>query len=302
MIERQIDGMTQLTGVVGWPLMHELSPAMYNAAFAAQGMNWRYVPMRVQPADLGDAVKGLRALGYVGVDVAAPHKEAVIAHLADVSDDARALGAVNTLVRRHLGGWRGENTDVTGFAADLFVHQVDVRGKLCMVLGAGGASRAAVWVLVNAGAQVAVFNRTESRALDLVRHFTEYFPGSVLTAHGLVSLPDFMRQDIRIPALIVNATPVGMWPHVGDSPWPGYAIIPPEVVVYDMVYKPSRTRFMQQALDAGARALTGLGMLVRRGSAAFKLWTGKPAPVQIMAQTVADTTASGMPGEGMKGI
>jgi shikimate dehydrogenase len=191
---------------------------------------------------------------------------------------------------------------VTGFAADLFVHQVNVKGKLCVVLGAGGAARAAVWVLVNAGAQVAVFNRTESRAVDLAAHFAEYFPGSAPAAHDLASLPDFVRKLGRAPALIVNATSLGMWPHIDESPWPVYTAIPPEAVVYDMVYKPARTRFLQQARSGGARAIAGLGMLVRRGAAAFKLWTGKPAPLQIMAQAIADATASDMPEEGIKGI
>ncbi|MCZ7543406.1 MAG: shikimate dehydrogenase [Anaerolineae bacterium] len=144
-----INGGTQLVGVMGWPVAHSLSPAMHNAAFAALGLNWRYVPLPVHPDHVGDAVRGLRALGFAGCNVTVPHKQAVMPHLSGLSDEAAALGAVNTLVRDG-DAWRGENTDARGFLDDLAAHGVDVAGGLCVVLGAGGSARAVAWGLLKA--------------------------------------------------------------------------------------------------------------------------------------------------------
>jgi shikimate dehydrogenase len=245
------------------------------------GLNWRYVPLPVRPEALGEAVRGLRALGFVGANVTIPHKQAVIDHLGGLSDEAAALGAVNTLVAEG-DGWRGENTDVRGFMDDLAAHGVTVAGRLCVGLGAGGAARAVVWGLLGAGAGVAVFNRTGERAVALAREFAGRLASAALTGHELSMLGGFARRNRPSIGLIVNATSVGMWPRVKESPWPENVPIPPEAVVYDLVYRPARTRLLAQAAAAGARPIGGIGMLVRQGAASFEVWTGRPAPVEVM--------------------
>ena len=279
----EIDGATRLVGVMGWPVAHSLSPAMHNAAFAALSLNWRYVPLPVHPDDVGAAVRGLRALGFAGCNVTVPHKQAVMPHLAGLSPEAAATGAVNTLVRAG-GSWRGENTDVRGFMDDLAAHGVAVTGKQCVVLGAGGSARAVTWGLLNAGAAVAVVSRTLARSAALVEALSAHLPGAALSCHERTALAHLAADST---ALIVNATSVGMWPHVDESPWPEDAPIPAGAVVYDLVYRPARTRLLQQAEAAGARAIGGVGMLARQGAASFALWTGAEPPVDMMMESLA---------------
>ncbi|MBN1287094.1 MAG: shikimate dehydrogenase [Anaerolineae bacterium] len=286
-----MDGATKLVGVIGWPVAHSLSPVMHNAAFDALGLNWRYVAMPVRTEDVGAALRGLRALGFQGVNVTVPHKQRVVPHLAGISPEARTLGAVNTL-SAGPDGWHGDNTDARGFIRDLIAHGVDVKGKMCLVLGAGGAARAVVYALTAAGGRVAVFNRTHTRALDLVSDLTGLFPGGVLTAHAMAQLGDFVRDGERAPGLIVNTTSVGMWPDAGTSPWPDGLKIPPETVVYDLVYKPLRTRFLEQAESCGARTIDGIGMLVHQGAEALQLWTGQEAPIDVMTGAAREAAAS----------
>lgn len=280
----EIDGATQLVGVMGWPVAHSLSPAMHNAAFAALGLNWRYVPLPVHPDRVGEAVRGLHALGFAGCNVTVPHKQAVIPYMSSLSEEAEALGAANTLVRDG-DGWRGENTDVRGFLDDLAAHGVEVAGRLCLVLGAGGSARAVVWGLLKAGARVALFNRSRERAAALVGDFRARLSGGDLSAHPLDELGRF-AGSCREVGLIVNATSVGMWPHPDASPWPEGAPIPPGAAVYDLVYRPARTRLLEQAEQAGARAIGGVGMLVRQGAASLALWTGHAPPVDVMMDQI----------------
>ena len=278
-----MDGTTRLVGIIGWPVAHSLSPAMHNAAFAALGLNWAYVPLPVPPGAVEDALRGLKALGFAGANVTIPHKEAVIPYLDEVTPAARAMGAVNTLlVRREDGTARlvGDNTDAIGFLEDLRAAGFDPAGRRCLVLGAGGGARAVVYALAQAGAQVTLHNRTPRRAQALVQALTPHLPGVSLTA-----LPAGTRlTDLDLAAfdLLVNTTPVGMWPHPEASPWPEEAPLPPPLPVYDLVYRPAETRLLRQARRAGARAIGGLGMLLRQGAAAFILWTGEPAPLDVM--------------------
>lgn len=283
----KIDGTTKLVGLIGWPVAHSVSPAMHNAAFDALGLNWRYVPLPVREEDIGVALRGLQALNFRGVNVTVPHKRNVIPYLTSVSQRARTLGAVNTLVPE-FDGWRGGNTDARGFIHDLIAHDVNVRGEMCLVLGAGGAARAVVYALMATGARVAVFNRTHTRAIDLVFDLIDLFPNGVLTAHQLKQLPDFVQDDERTPGLIVNTTSLGMWPRIDTNPWPDGLKIPPEAVVYDLVYKPLHTRFLEQAASAGARTIDGIGMLVHQGAEAFQLWTGQKPSIQMMTQAARE--------------
>ncbi|MFO7321480.1 MAG: shikimate dehydrogenase [Chloroflexota bacterium] len=259
---------TYRLGVIGWPVEHSLSPAMHNAAFQALGMdNWQYELLPVPPDIVRLALREFRNHGYVGVNVTVPLKELVMPHVRP-DERAQAIGAVNTITLRDLSA---TNTDVPGFMDDLKANGVDVAGKRVIVLGAGGAARAAVYGLAQAGAVIAVVNRTPERAEQMVE------------ALKVDAMPMTLEAAIRVrPDLIVNCTSVGMWPNTNASPWPADVPFPEGVTVYDMVYRPERTRFMAQAEAAGGRAIGGLGMLARQGAAAFEIWTGKQAPVDVM--------------------
>ena len=274
-----ITGKTRLIGIIGWPVEHSLSPAMNNAAFSALGLDYCYVPLPVAPGRLKGAVEGLQALGFVGANVTVPHKEAVMAHLDEVTSEARAIGAVNTIVIQD-GRFIGYNTDWRGFLAALRDGGFAPEGKRAVVLGAGGAARAVVYALGTAKAEIVILNRTLSRAEALVRGLSPLFP-----LISLVPLPlneEILLEQAAVAHLLVNATPLGMWPEVEGSPWPEGLAFPSHLTVFDLVYNPRRTKLLDQAEAAGAKAISGLGMLVHQGAEAFRLWTGVDPPLAAM--------------------
>lgn len=276
-----ISGSTRLVGIIGWPVEHSRSPAMHNAAFRALGLDWAYVPLPVPPERVGEAVRGLRALGFCGANVTVPHKQAVIPHLDALTDAARAIGAVNTIVVRDDGALLGDTTDGRGFLADLAAHGARADGR-ALVIGAGGAARAVVHALAESGATVQVAARNVAQAEALCQAIATARPAARVTAHRF---PDDLPQMIaQRPDLIVNATSLGL--HEGDAlPWVEGAEIGPGQVAYDLIYN-RETEFLRLARASGAQAINGLGMLVHQGAAAFELWTGVSAPVEVMAAAV----------------
>jgi shikimate dehydrogenase len=270
--------------LIGWPVGHSLSPAMQNAAFAAAGLDWTYALWPTPPPELARAVKGLRREGIAGANVTVPHKTAVLRQLDDLSGTARSLGAVNTIVHAD-GRLIGHNTDVTGFWAALAEAGGLAPGRRAVVLGAGGAARAVCWALLAHEVRVTVLAR------------------KVAAAEELCSMADYGYMDagrldttmltgaLQQAALLVNATPVGMWPQADESPLPPGVALPPGLLVYDLVYRPRRTRLLAQAAAAGCRTLDGLGMLLHQGAAAFELWTGRRAPLAVM-RAALDAAAS----------
>jgi len=261
-------------GVIGWPVTHSLSPAMHNAAFAALGLvGWRYDLLPIPPDILGPGLRTLRDEGgYLGVNVTVPLKEAVLAHIRPDAL-AQALGAANTIDFRSD---TATNTDVGGLIEDLRANDIALDGARALVIGAGGAARAAVYGLAQAGAEVLVANRTPERAQAML--------AALALNAGLrgAAAVTFEQAAAAAPALLVNCTPAGMWPRVDGCPWPDGVPFPAGAAVYDMVYRPARTRLMALAEVAGGRAVGGLGMLARQGAAAFTLWTGRAAPVEVM--------------------
>ena len=270
-----MNGATQLVGLIGWPVSHSQSPQMHNAAFAHLGLNWVYVPMPVHPDPISveNALKGLRALGFKGVNVTVPHKEAVLPFMDELSPSAKAIGAVNTLCFLDSGKVRGENTDAPGFIADLVDHGVDVVKAKALVLGAGGSARAVVYGLLQAGCMhVTLVNRTLDKAQKLQQDMQALFP----EAHINVGSID------QAASLIVNCTSLGMGDKVDQMPWPAEVSFLPHQVIYDLIYNPNPTRLLQKATSDGATAISGRGMLVHQGALSFTLWTGKSAPFLVM--------------------
>lgn len=280
-----IDGRTQLVGLIGWPVEHSLSPAMHNAAFAALDLNWRYVPLPVPPGALEAAVKGLAALGFRGANVTVPHKEAVLPLLHAHSPSTAATGAANTLVVEEEGAafrLRGHNTDGQGVLDALRRGGFRPAGRRAVVVGAGGAARAVVHGLLTAGVQeIVVLNRTVERGRRLLADLAPEAPET----RALALQPQALVEVARATDLLVNATPVGMWPRADASIWPAEVPLPAHLTVFDLVYVPRETRLLAQARAAGAAPIEGLDMLVSQGARAFELWTGESAPVEVMRAT-----------------
>jgi shikimate dehydrogenase len=290
----EVDGQTRLVGVIGWPVAHSLSPVMHNAALRRMGLNWQYVALPVHPRGVGNAIHGAGALGFRGVNVTVPHKQAVMALMDAVAPEAAAVGAVNTVVMtRDAGGGvtlEGHNTDVDGFLGSLRTGGFEpAGGGKSVVIGAGGAARAVVHGLLRAGMEeIVVLNRTVRHAQALVADLQRSSASRRTVAHpsrvrvGALT-PGGLRAETQGAALLVNATTVGMWPKGDGSVWPDELPMPVHLTVYDLVYNPLETRLLCQARDSGLRAIDGLGMLARQGALALALWLD--APVDVEATT-----------------
>lgn len=264
-------------GLIGFPVEHSLSPIMHNAAFKALNMDdWHYDAMSIPPDILRLGLREPRDHGYIGINVTVPHKEAIMEFVRP-DETARAIGAVNTIdFRSNIGA----NTDADGFINDLRAHDVNVAGERVLVLGAGGAARAAVYGLIRAGAEVAIVNRTRSRAVALVDHLR-----ASAGIDGIRLLTPAEAADWGM-SLIVNCTSVGLHPHVNHSPWSPDLPFPAGITVYDMVYRPATTALMRQCIAHGGRVIGGLGMLARQGAIAFELWTGVAPPIDLMQRVL----------------
>jgi shikimate dehydrogenase len=284
----QISGRTQIVGIIGDPVAHSLSPAMHNAAFRALKLDFAYVAFPVPPAHVRQAIEGIRALGIAGVNVTVPHKERVITWLDSISPTARHAGAVNTIVQRD-GRLHGENTDVTGFLHALQDGGFRVRGRHALVIGAGGVARAVVAALAEGEAgTVTVANRSVARARRLARAFRS-------SAVNLVGAPLTVLLEGEVLSsvdLIINATSVGLY---GERFVPlAYGATPPTCVFIDLIYG-RRTDFLARAGRVQRRSLDGSGMLVHQGAAAFKLWTGRAAPIAVMRAALHDAAPLKLP-------
>ena len=252
---------------------------MHNAAFRELGLDWIYVACEVAPGAVEAAFAGVRALGFGGLSVTIPHKAAALEAVDEATDAARAVGAVNTVVPTADGRLRGDNTDGAGFLASLAEEGFDPAGRVCAVLGAGGAARAVVHALAGAGAaEIIVVNRTAARAESTA---------ALAGAAGRVgATADVVRAD-----LVVNATPIGLAGSL-DLPIDAELLGEGQLVV-DLVPNPAVTPLMRAARERGAGVAGGLGMLVHQGTLAFELWTGRPAPVGVMRAAAVRALAHG---------
>ncbi|MDQ6905435.1 MAG: shikimate dehydrogenase [Chloroflexota bacterium] len=266
---------TKRAFLIGHPLGHSLSPVFHTAAFHAAGLDATYALADVLPEDLAATVAALRATDVYGANVTVPYKQDVLPFLDALSDQARALGAVNTIVN-DAGRLTGLNTDVPGFAADLREQGIAVAGKHVLLLGAGGAARGVAAALAGLGVvHLAIANRTLERASAIQRQYPD-----IATTVGLAHLD--LRAALAATSLLVNTTSVGL--HGDETPLPVemLAWLPPSAVVYDLIYRP--TALLRAAQARNLRAIDGLGMLIHQGALAWEAWTGQTAPLDVMRQ------------------
>lgn len=274
-------GKTKNLGVIGCPVAHSLSPALHNAALQAAGLDYAYIAMPVEPASLGAAVAGLRSLGFRGVNVTIPHKTAVMEYLDTIDEDARIIGAVNTVVNDG-GRLCGYNTDVLGFIQALKDAGFEPAGRQAVVLGAGGAARAVLWGLIKekvSGIRIGV--RNPAKAQPLAEEFAGTVPIEVFDWQQ-----ESFQRGLSQAELLVNTTPLGMYPRLEGMPPVDWQYVSPGTFVYDIIYTPARTLFLQQAAEHGCPVLNGEGMLAGQGAAAFQLWTGQPADIAVMKKAL----------------
>ncbi|MBL8226983.1 MAG: shikimate dehydrogenase [Bryobacterales bacterium] len=273
----------ELVAVLGQPVAENPTGVMLEAAFQELGLNWRYLNIEVAPERLGQAMTGVRAFGMRGINLTIPHKVAVIPHLDALSEEARLIGAVNT-VRREGDRLIGENTDGKGFLRGVRVDAgMDPKGKRVVMIGAGGAARAIATELLLAGvSDLLVVNRSLERGRAMVDHLRKGTNGPIRF--------EAWQGVCHVPAdadLFVNATSIGLFPDVEAMPDVDLSDARRDCLVCDAVFNPPVTRLLAAATDRGMPVLDGLSMLVYQGVIGFELWTGQKAPESVMKQALS---------------
>jgi len=272
--------MEEYVALLAYPCGHTLSPAMHRVAFAALNLNWNYLAFEVKEADLERAISGLDALGFVGANLSLPHKENALKFLTYVAEEAKDIGAVNTLVRRE-NGFAGYNTDMQGFLASLrFDAAFDPSAKKVLLLGAGGAARAIAYGLAKSEvASLTIVNRSYAKAEKIKEMITQKFPE--VEVNIFTPSNPRLKQEVLKNELIVQATSVGLKKEE-DFPLISPDWLNSDQLVYEIIYNPYPTPFARRALKKGCKVVNGLGMLLYQGAYAFELWTGMKPPLEIM--------------------
>jgi len=275
---------SRLVGVFGSPVDENPSVVMNEAAFAAAGLDWRYITMLVEPQDLAAAFAGLRAMNFEGVNLTIPHKVEGMKYVDEISPGAKLIGAINHVVRK---GDRlvGDNTDGKGFVESLRHAGMELTGKSIVVLGAGGASRAICVECALAGCtEIQILGRTASKAGEIA---------DIVNNNACIARALPWEGTARIPAcdILINATSVGLAPDP-NCPDIRYEDIVPGMFVQDVIPNPLDTLFLQKARQRGAKTGSGLSMLVQQGAIGFTLWTGQKAPLEAMQRAMEQENAS----------
>ena len=270
----------KILALLGHPVSHSVSPAMHNAAASELGLHYQYVAQDTTPELLKNAISNLRIGKWVGANVTVPHKNAVIPLIDELGDTAKAVGAVNTLVR--VGDQiRGENTDVEGFLMEIDSLKVNLANRPALIFGTGGSARAVAFALLQRASEVRLLGRNISAGAQIAHDLHK------ITGRPLLNFdwtPTNLAKASQDCALVVNCTPIGMAPTIHNTPWFPAVPFPPNIFVYDLVYNPIETMLVRQARSKGITAYTGLGMLVQQGALSFTLWTGHHPSMTVMLE------------------
>ncbi len=290
-----IDAHTRFVSLLGYPLGHSLSPEIHNTAFQAQNINMVYLCMEVHPDNLKRALDGFKAAKFVGSNVTIPHKQAVYGLVDELSDQAKAVGAVNTVVCRYgkdgeVESLYGDNTDIRGFLDPLAPYAPGLRGEEMVIWGAGGAARAVAYAMLTEYQPVSltIVARNVEKAGLLAEYLSEYDQQDALK---VMPFADATRQ-VRNSRLLVNATPLGMHSQADATPWQVSEEFSAGQVVYDLIYNPQNTRLLKEAATRGAETLGGLEMLIRQAAASYQQWTNQEMPLDVVREAVKRRLAS----------
>lgn len=276
--------MTRICYLIGYPVGHSLSAIMHNAAFSHLGLDYRYELRSVKLEDLeAFALSMLKTPEVRGANVTIPHKIAVVRYLDEIDVVAARIGAVNTIVN-DAGRLRGYNTDGLGAMRALEEAFGDLRGTKVLILGAGGSAKAIGYHISTQAREIVLLNRTLDRAIELADSLSRSSECKAYVSAKPLNR-DCLTETIEGADIIINATPLGMSPKIEETPV-ARELLTPGILVFDVVYNPPETRLLKEAEAAGARTLTGVRMLVYQGAEAFRLWTGKEAPEELMMEAV----------------
>jgi shikimate dehydrogenase len=291
-LDKRVSGSTKLTGLIGNPIEHTVSPVLHNTLFSMMGINGIYVPIKPDRECLGDAIAGLKAAGFAGFNVTIPFKEAILEYLDEASDEVRLIGAANTVSIRD-GRLIGHNTDGDGFIR-AFRKQTgtDIRQKSICILGAGGTARTlAVKLAMEGAGRLCIINRTKRRADEIAEHINRVLSGVLAGKTPVFTVPaysDEARSVLEQYDVIINTTSAGMYPDTGSSPINDDIRFRSKPIVYDVIYSPAETRFLRHAKSEGCMTLNGAGMLFYQGLRAFEIWMGVSVPESMAEDLFAE--------------
>lgn len=277
----------RLFGILGFPLSHTLSPVMQEAALQSLGIKGFYLVLEQSEKNVKHLLKNLKQSSVEGFNVTVPYKEVVCKGLKNLTPEAKAIGAVNTIFQKR-GKWVGGNTDAYGFLYSLKSEGKFLpRGKRALILGSGGSSKAVIYALARSGVKsITIANRTQSKVQALIRRFKKLFPKVVWGQIGLDK--EDLKTAVRDADLVVNTTSVGLKPK--DKALLSVTLIPKagprKKLFYDLIYNPAETKFLKTAKLRGHQTLNGAGMLAAQGAKSLECWTGKKAPLKLMYQTL----------------
>jgi shikimate dehydrogenase len=281
MMIEMITGKTNVVGVIGDPVEHSLSPPMHNAAFKHLKMDYVYVPYHVKKGMLSDAIAGSKSLNIKGLNVTIPHKTNVIKYLDELDKSAELIGAVNT-IKFDGNHAKGYNTD--GIGAVKAIEEVNsVKNKKVIILGAGGAARAISFQIIMDGAEsIVIANRTAANAEQLQRDLVEKLNANVKS----IDLGEKLEIELSNADILINTTPIGMYPNVDQEPLVKAELMHENLVVKDCVYNPLQTGLIKEAEKCNAKVVSGLKMLIYQGMEAFRIWTGVTPPLEIFERSL----------------
>lgn len=284
-MDRIITGHTQLTGLLGSPVAHSISPMMHNEAFAQLGLDYAYLAFDVNEEELETAIEGLRAMKVKGFNLTMPNKNRMC-HLCDkLSPVAQITGAVNTVVNEN-GIFVGHTTDGIGYMESVKEAGVNIIGEKITVLGAGGAATSIIVQAAFDGvAEISIFNQ-KSKSYERMEGIISQLTEQTNCKLNLFTYDsqDILRKELAESILLVNTTPVGMAPNIEDSLITDTTMFHPNLTVSDIIYNPEETKLLRLAKETGCKTFNGLHMLLYQGAAAFKLWTGQEMPVEIIKE------------------
>lgn len=272
-LNETVNGKTALFGLIGCPVEHTKSPYIHNTLFEELNINAIYVPVHVKPGDLQKAVEGMRAQNFSGFNITVPYKKDIIKYLDDVSNDALLMGAVNT-VKNIDGRLKGYNTDAEGFSRDFKDYfETGFEGKRVLLLGAGGTARALSLKIAAEGAEkLTIANRTLENAKNIAELVRNIY-GNLI--EGITPDAPGFSKSFEDSHIIINTTPAGMSTYDTKTPFDRNFTFQKQQLVYDVIYTPVKTPFLEQAEENGCRIRNGFGMLINQGVSAFEIWTGK---------------------------
>ncbi|MFW9829224.1 MAG: shikimate dehydrogenase [Promethearchaeota archaeon] len=284
-VKNYITAQTDILGVIGHPIEHSMSPIMHNAAIRDLNLDYIYLAFDIPPNNLKDAIKGIRALNIKGINVTLPHKEKVMQFLDNIDVIAQKINSINA-IKNEDGLLTGKNFDSEGAKEALLNAGCTLSGKKVIILGAGGAAKAISYSLALEAEKIVIINRTEDRAKRLVSELKKF------NIESKKYNEETIREEIKNADILINATPVGMFPSMETTPI-SRNLLHSGLFVFDLIYNPLETQLLKDSKEIGCRVLGGLDMLVYQGALAFEWWINKKPNIELMKRKVIEYLGGG---------